>query len=299
MAEAQIEIPREWEQIKVEKMRGTLMVVGAPDTGKTTLARYLYRRLSASAQTVAYLDGDPGQSTLGPPTTLTLGLGKSGDDAFPPRGPTWRSFVGSVSPTGHMLPALTGAARLVEAARGARAEAIVYDTSGLVSPSQGGNALKLNEIDLLHPSVLFALQREQELESWLASLRHSRRLRVVDLRSSPVAQRRLPPARQAHRAEQYAQYLRSAHPLTLEWENLAVFPSPRFAYHQLVALEDVDGFTLGLGVVMEADLKARHVTLYTPLRSPDGIDALRLGDVLLDLQTFRDQVLTRSVKRER
>ncbi|NIO10390.1 MAG: hypothetical protein GTO40_21240, partial [Deltaproteobacteria bacterium] len=66
---------------------------------------------------VGYLDGDPGQSTLGPPGTMTLAVAENGDDTFPPRGRIWRGFVGSVSPVGHMLPVLTCAARLLGAAR--------------------------------------------------------------------------------------------------------------------------------------------------------------------------------------
>jgi hypothetical protein len=46
-------------------LRGTLMVIGAPDTGKSTFAQYLYRRLCAESRCVAYLDGDPGQEMGG------------------------------------------------------------------------------------------------------------------------------------------------------------------------------------------------------------------------------------------
>ncbi len=292
MADRQPDILHAWSHLELAHLRGTLMVIGAPDTGKSTFAQYLYRQLCAESRCVAYLDGDPGQSTLGPPTTMSLAVGTSGDTAFPPQGKTWRSFVGAVTPRGHMLPVLVGAARLVQAAQAHGADALIYDTSGLVSPTEGGLNLKLSKIDLLRPSTVFAIQRGQELEPLLTPLRRSRRVRVVDLHPSPSIQPRNTLTRQAYRASRFARYLHAARPLTADWERLAVVPSPGFVFHRLAALEDADGFTLSLGIVQVADLRKKQVELLTPLQSIDGVDTLRLGDLTLDPQTFRDQPLT-------
>jgi polynucleotide 5'-hydroxyl-kinase GRC3/NOL9 len=291
MADRQPDIPRAWSHLELARLRGTLMVIGAPDTGKSTFAQYLYRQLCAESRRAAFLDGDPGQSMLGPPTTMSLAFGTSGDIAFPPQGKTWRSFVGAVTPRGHMLPVLVGAARLVQVAQAYGVDAIVYDTSGLVSPTEGGLNLKLSKIDLLRPSVVFAIQCEQELEPLLTPLRRSRRVRVVDLRPSPSIQPRNTLTRQAYRASQFAQYFRAARPLTADWERLAVVPSPTFVFHRLAALEDADGFTLGLGIVQVADLHKTQVELFSPLKTLEGVDTLRLGDLTLDPQTFRDQLM--------
>jgi polynucleotide 5'-kinase involved in rRNA processing len=114
---------------------------------------------------------------------------------------------------------------------------------------------------------------------------------VIDLPRSPAARQRDTAARQAHRARQFASYFAAARPVAVDWRRLAVFPAPRFRVHQLAALEDVNGFSLGLGVIQESDFRARQVTLYTPLEDLAGVDALRLGDLMLDLQSFRDQRL--------
>ena len=175
------DIPPEWAQLDLQGLSGTLMVVGPPDVGKSTFARYLFRRFCAVFPCVAYLDGDPGQSTLGPPGTMTLALAEKGDETFPPKGRIWRGFVGSVSPAGHMLPVLICAARLAEAARDAGAQVIVYDTTGLIDPSRGGIYLKLAKIDLLRPAVLFAIQRKQEMSALVLPLQRSRRLQLIEL----------------------------------------------------------------------------------------------------------------------
>ena len=291
--EKKIDIPHQWEQLILTRLHGVLLVIGAPDVGKSTFAQYLFQRLCAESDCAAYLDGDPGQSRLGPPTTMTVAVNLNGDQSFPPRGQCWRSFVGAVSPRGHMLPMLVSGSRLVQAAQGVGAEMIVYDTTGLVDPVQGGAALKLAKIDLLRPTAVFAIQHGQELESLLLPLRRSRRVRVVDLQPSPARQTRDRPTRQDHRASQFAKYFASARSLVIDWSRLAVLPSPRFILNRLAALEDANGFTLGLGIVEQVDGKSRQVTLKTPLDSLDKVDTLRLGDLVLEPQMFRDQWLAR------
>jgi polynucleotide 5'-hydroxyl-kinase GRC3/NOL9 len=283
----QLDIPLSWETALTEPLRGTIMVLGAPDTGKSTLARYLYTRLTGMGQRVACLDGDPGQTSLGPPATMTLVMGTGPD--YPPSGRRWRRFVGSVSPRGHMLPMLVGAAALVEVARGSGADAVIHDTSGLVDPAQGGAALKLAKIDLLRPVTVIAIQREDELEPLLEPLRRCRWLRLHELSPSPAVQPRDPAARRALRAERFAAYFRGTRPVVLRWDRLAIWPAPDFVYRQLVALDDAGGFVLGLGIAQGAEIRTREVTLLTPLASSEGVEALRLGDLTIDARTYQDQ----------
>lgn len=266
------------------------MVIGPPDAGKSTFARYLFRKLNSVWPRVAFLDGDPGQSILGPPTTMTLGLSGDSED-FPPQGKSRRRFVGAVSPVGHMLPVLTAAARLIEEAQRWQANAIVFDTTGLIDPNQGGVYLKLAKIDLLRPSVLFAIQKEDELEMLLQPLRRSKRTRVIELPVSDSAAPRSLPARQAHRAEKFAEYFRNSRFPEIQWERFAVFPNSDFTAGQLLALEDIYGFTLALGIVEEVRAKSREVITYTPLSSLEKVDALRLGSIRVDRQTFHDRRL--------
>ncbi|MGD8254057.1 MAG: Clp1/GlmU family protein [Syntrophobacterales bacterium] len=285
------DIPPEWEQLELAGLSGTLMIVGPADVGKSTFSRYLFKRLCDLVPHVGYLDGDPGQSTLGPPGTMTLAVAENKDNTFPPRGRMWRGFVGSVSPVGHMLAVLTCAARLVGAAREAGVQAVIFDTTGLVDPARGGIYLKLAKIDLLRPAVLFAMQRQQELEALLMPLRRSRRTQLVELSPSPAAQRRDVSVRKAHRATQFGHYFTGASQLRVNWTQFAVLPAPRFNLHRLVAMEDAFGFTLGLGIVLQIDRRYRQVTLHSPLPSLDGVDAIRLSDVTVDPATFEDRHL--------
>lgn len=289
MDEQQPQIPRAWEALEPEDLTGTLMVIGAPDTGKSTFARYLYRRLCACHDRVGFIDGDVGQASLGPPTTMTLVVRQPGEEGFPPGGPRIRIFVGSNSPRGHFLPTVIGVYKLTLRARELGATVTVLDTTGLVSSEQAGGVLKQAKVDLLEPAVVFAIQREIELEYLLAPLRRSARTVVVDLPAASAVRRRDIGARRAHRAEAFRRYFASANPLEVSWARLAVFPRPAFSRGRLVALEDVRGFALALGVVLEADAAQRTVVLHTPARSLAGVDALRLGDLWLNPETYCEE----------
>lgn len=284
-----VEIPSLWEELDLSELSGTLMVVGSSDVGKSTFSRYLFKRLCTIYPKVAYLDGDPGQSTLGPPTTMTLAMSDNGDNSFPPRGRRWQGFVGSVSPVGNMLAVLTCAARLLEAARKAGAQVVIYDTTGLVEAARGGIHLKLAKIDLLRPKVLFALQRNQELQTLLLPLRRKSRMLVLEFSPSSSAQRRDTSVRKAHRAAQFAQYFTNSSQLRVNWPQFAVLPAPRFNLHRLVALEDADGFTIGLGIVAQIDPIYRQVVLHTPVDTLDGVEVIRVGDLLVDPRSFEDR----------
>lgn len=288
---SRIEVPPSWESLAFSAMGGVVLVVGATDTGKTTFARYLYRRLSAHHERLAFVDGDMGQATLGPPTTMSVAVCQGDDAGFPPAGRHYRVFVGDISPTGHMLPTVVGAGRLVEKARDEGATAIVVDTTGLVAAKQGGGALKRALVDLLRPEVVVGLQRASELEHLLVPLRCSRRTRVIDREVAGAVRRRDMSTRRAHRAERYRRTFGGAWPLTFRWPGRAVIPRPSFTEHRLVALEDRDGFVLQLGIVTDRDLDGSTVTLLTPLRSLDDVDTLHVGDVTVHPETFEDRRL--------
>lgn len=281
-------IPPAWERLTFSSLSDVILIIGAPDTGKTTFARYLYRRLSAYHERVAFVDGDMGQATLGPPTTMTLALGKPGDDTFPPKGPSFCTFVGGVSPRGRMLPTVIGAHKLVQKARETGATAIIFDTTGLVDPAQGGGALKRAKVELLRPEVVVGIQHRSELEYLLLPLRRSQRTRVIDLRVAQAVRRRPVTVRQEHRATRLRLYFEGARTLEVAWRRLAVFPSSAFKLRQLLALEDSEGFTLALGIVTASDPARGTIALYTPLSSLAEVDAIHLGDLALDPHTFRE-----------
>jgi polynucleotide 5'-hydroxyl-kinase GRC3/NOL9 len=282
-------VPPQWADLAAKGLRGTVMIVGASDTGKSTLACYLFQKLSRHGLHAGYLDADVGQSTLGLPTTLNLALSTgAGDDRFPPQGSQITYFVGATTPRGHMLPTVIGAYRLQQRARTLGAEVIVVDTTGLVDRAQGGKALKQWKIELLAPDVVIGLQRGRELEPILWPLRRDKRVRCVELSVSPHVVERSRKARIAWRCTQLARYLEAAQPKLVELHKLPVYDLERLAGGTLLAFQDADGFALGLGVVQEANRREGTALVHTPLLDLEGVASVRLGKTRWDWTNRRE-----------
>lgn len=276
-------------ELALGRTDGVILIVGEPNTGKSTLARHLFKQAQEKGTVTAYLDGDPGQSTIGPPATMAVATGRPGEGTFPPAGTELTWFVGAVSPRRHMLPMLSGAVRLSRAALEREADLLLYDSSGLVDPQQGGAALKRALVDVLQPAAIVAIQRRKELQELLCGWRHSG-LSVSQVAPSPDVKQRNAADRQAYRARRFRRYFQSAHRLALPRKRLATVHSPRWRRNQVVALRDREGFTLALGIVLE-EKDGGDLVVLTPLSEPDRVALLELGDLLLDPDTFKDEAL--------
>jgi polynucleotide 5'-hydroxyl-kinase GRC3/NOL9 len=279
----------QWSRLSEEDLHGTVMVIGASDTGKSTFARYLYKELCRRGCHAAYLDADVGQSTLGVPTTLNLALASEpGDDRFPPEGARAAYFVGSITPRGHLLPTVVGTYRLQQKALALGAEVIVVDTTGLIDKAQGGKALKQWKIELLEPSLVTGLQRAHELEPILWPLRRDRRVRCLELTVSPFVVERSREARITSRRERLARYFDGAQPRLLTLRQMAVYDLEWLAAGALLAFQDGAGFVLGLGVVEEVDRLGGTVIVRTPLPGLEGVASVRLGTARWDVTNRRE-----------
>ncbi len=283
-----ISIPREWERIRPESLDGTIMVIGESDTGKTTFARYLFLQLCRCHSRVAFLDCDVGQSTLGLPTTMNLALSGSQPSLFPPTGETLSYFVGSTSPRGHMLPTVIGAYRLQRKAQELGAEAIVVDTTGLVSREAGGGALKQWKIELLEPSALVGLARGPELEHILWSWRWDKRVRVYDLPVSEYVVEKARARRITNREEKFLRYFQTAHTLTVPFRQVVVFGIEMMAGGRLLAFQDDQGFAMALGVANAYERRGQELVATTPLSSLEGVSNVRFGSLKLDPTTGQE-----------
>ncbi len=271
-----VHIPRSWEWVLSRLPRGTIVVLGATDSGKSTFARYLFRQIHSDAHRPSYLDCDVGQSTLGLPTTLNLAI-------TPSRAKEWQTFtyfVGHISPRGHMLPLVVGAHRLQHRALSLGVDTIIADTTGLVDPAAGGVALKHSLIELLEPAALIGLRVGAELEPILRPWRHCQRLQVFELPAVSHVMPRDHEARIRYRHQRWLRYFRRAEPVILSLRSLAhiaIFGLERASRGQLLALQDEQGFALGLGIIQSYDRRSREVVLHTPVPNLDGVCSLHIG----------------------
>lgn len=270
-------VPGEWMELDRGALRGTVMLVGGTDTGKSTLARWLIEKACSRGQTAAWLDADLGQSSLGIPGTLNLVTVAGESPAAVDRA---AFFVGSTSPRGHMLQVLTGVCRLRDLARSRGADPVFIDTSGLVAEESGGGALKEWEVELLLPATIIALQRGRELEHLLAPWRHDPRLRLHLLPVADEVRRRSPEARAEWRQSLYGRFFDGAGTLRIHKGQKPVYGLKTAEPGCLAGLIDREGFLLSAAVVRR--ILPDGLELVSPWSSPEQVAAVRVGKLRID-----------------
>jgi len=220
------DIPSSWKPaLEAARAGGMFLLLGATDSGKSTLATILAHHARAAGRRVAVVDADVGQSSIGPPTCvgMTQVLGElSSLDALQAEA---IDFVGSASPVGHLLQCAASTKMMAVAARSTGADTLIIDTTGLISGASA-RALKVAKVRLLDPDFIVAVQAEDEVEHLLAPYRQRARPRVFRLPRSRAVRPRSREERAARRQRKLAAYFAQANSVELPWEQVPIENSP-------------------------------------------------------------------------
>jgi polynucleotide 5'-hydroxyl-kinase GRC3/NOL9 len=201
------------------------MLMGASDTGKTTFLTWLATTLQAQGRRVAVVDADVGQSSLGPPTTIGLGVVDRPFQSLQELPPAALSFVGSTTPRGHFVPMIVGTRRMVDRAQSFNVDRLIIDTCGFIG-AEGGQVLKRAQITIVDPDVVVCFQRGHECEGLLTAYRSRQRPRVLRFRPSRACRQRSMGERRAHREQALQRYFAAPRGLTLSWDTLDLVETP-------------------------------------------------------------------------
>jgi polynucleotide 5'-kinase involved in rRNA processing len=263
---------------------GSVMLVGAIDTGKTATARRIIEAALRAGRTVGYVDADIGNTTCGPPACVGLRLLSRPSDLQTLDTADALHFVGGISPDRLVLQEVIATAALAERAR-QQAELVVIDTTGVVS-GVIGESLKYHKMELCRPQRVVALQRGAELEPVVGMLRRFFGAEVVTLPVDPQVKPSSPDERAARRAAA----LRAAFTPPLErWRvkptvfapTLPTGLDPSRLDRVLVGIHDGEGRCQGLGI-----LEVDEGTLRVATNRGEGMQGLRLGSLRVDPETF-------------
>ena len=260
------------------------MLIGAIDTGKTTMARRIVGAAVEAGRTVGYVDADIGNSSIGPPSCVSLKVVRNEADLELLDRPDALHFVGGISAERLILQQVIATAALVEQARQS-ADTVVIDTTGVIS-GVGGETLKYHKMELCRPEAVVALQRGGELEPVVGMLRRFFGARVVTAPVEPDVQPSSPDERAGRRSARFEQAF--AQPLekwrvkpTVFAPTLPTGLDPARLDGLLVGIHDGEGRCQGLGRLEVDDGTLRVLT-----NKGDGMQGLRLGSVRIDLDGF-------------
>ncbi len=268
----------------------TVMMIGAMDTGKTTMAQRIARQAVENGRMVALVDADVDNSSIGPPACAGLKFIRQEADLDDVASADLLHFVGTTNPSRLVLQMVIATASLVDQARQEEADLVIIDTTGAVS-GVAGETLKYHKMELCRPDRVAALQRGGELEPMVGMFK---RFFSADIDVLP-AEPDTTPVSPDERATRRADRLRQAFAGPLEkWRVRPTVFAPTLPTgldlerldEMLVGVQDGNGHCLGLG-----RLEHEEGALRVHTNVGEGMTGLRLGSVRIDLTTFE----TRSV----
>jgi polynucleotide 5'-hydroxyl-kinase GRC3/NOL9 len=285
--------PKQWHALLdvLEKERGIAIILGATDTGKSTLAKFLIFNLCKRGLKVALVDADIGQSFLGPPTTIGLAVFKSDPDWEVVLSPPEIFFVGSTTPEGHFPIHLKGVKKMVDKAPSYGAEVIIVDTTGFIL-GDAGIELKRKKIDLLSPRFLIALQKSDEIELLLKLYEGNPFHKTLRLPLSDLVKPKSLEERRINRTNKFQEYFKHAIIQETPIENIQiegevldpngdVLPIDWALKINglLVGLKDSNDETLALGLIKNYFEEKKILRVFTPVRDIQGMKTIQLSSL--------------------
>lgn len=239
------------------------MVLGRVDVGKTTLVEKLSVELARQGFRVGVVDADIGQSDIGPPTTVGLGIINKGCSSLKEAEGRGLYFVGSTSPKGHLLPLVVGTKRMAEKARAMDMQRILIDTTGLVDGGVG-RTLKTHKIELTRPDLIIAIQQEGELEPILKPLEAFSWLTCLYLSPEPQCRKRSHEERKKRRWATFMAYFKESEPLDIDLKTVSFVNLPLFTGKTLSPQEMIHLSRLIDEKILWAEKLAGELLLITP-----------------------------------
>ena len=283
--------------------KGICLILGAGDTGKTTLTAALAKRLTKS-QPVGIIDADVGQSHIGPPTTVGWALVSNPQVDFRVKTSLFSqtsgtfascygfsqlavggiSFVGDVTPVGHLLQLTAAIVQCVRQVSEA-AELIIIDTPGFIF-GPAASALWWTVQRILKPKLVLAVQRSDELSHILAGLQ-SLDLQLELISSPPQIPVKSPQDRRRYRQNQFSSYFRDSCSYNISLSDVAVRTSRNLSreslVHRLVALRDGKGVDMAIGLIMDWQEGSNIVVVRAPHLDIRQIRCLVISDVSIEI----------------
>ncbi|UCE06227.1 MAG: AAA family ATPase [bacterium] len=270
-------------KMKHEAALKIIYVIGSNDSGKTTFCQFLSDNLSRDFS-IAYIDCDPGQSIIGPPTTIGLEKLFQSEDKQQTK---HIYFVGSTTPRGHLLQSLTGIKKLTEKAVSLGSQRIILDSCGFVL-DQPAREFQFRVIDLIQPNYLIVLHRSDEDFRWVSNFRRHPKINIYRLSISPSIISRTPAERRQYREQKFEKYFETAESQELILRGIGFhgripdLRNPEKYRNRLIALCDAENFVMTLGIVQDINLASKKIQIYAPKFDHVKVVFIHFGSIHLN-----------------
>ncbi len=287
-------IPISWENafkdMASQERPVTAMVMGRVDSGKTSFCVYVANRALRNGWKPGVIDGDLGQSDIGPPSTIGFSsVTKPIKDLFEMEAENVL-FVGVTTPSLAIKKVVQGLTATKVDALQKDLDLLIINTDGWV---EGEEALryKVQSAEEVAPNQVIGIQQTDELKPILALLK--KKMRVIAVESPKVIRKRSREKRKTLRELGYKKYLKEARVRAFSLNQIRVRETLRetasilspeqmegMQEGLLVALQDAEGSFLGIGVLCGVYPRRGIMQIYTPVDR--NVFNVCVGQVKLD-----------------
>jgi polynucleotide 5'-hydroxyl-kinase GRC3/NOL9 len=263
-------VPESWNKpvqviLGLEKKPVVILVLGAVDTGKSSFCTYILNKMVEAKRRVAVLDGDLGQSDIGPCASVGYAVtAKPIGELYDLRYQNGY-FIGATSPSVAVAKTLEGLKTMMEETIERHTDAILINTDGFVV---GNDAIryKLNLVRELKPDIVVGVQIQNELEELMSYLGGGG---VLTVGASEALNVRSREKRKILREMSYAKYLRNSKLQCYPLSQLTVEPRNAVPKTQkpekgvLVGLYGRGNRFLGIGILRAINPTRRTLKVQT------------------------------------
>ncbi len=287
-------IPESWNKpieaiLEVQKKPVVILILGKIDSGKSSYCTYLVNKLVNGKCKVAVLDGDLGQSDIGPSGTVGYALTSKPvtelynlklENAF---------FVGVTSPIMAIRNVIEGLTSIEAQILERPIDYIIVNTDGWVA---GDIAVryKTELIKEMKPDIIVGLPQKNELEPLTTSIE---RTPIFLVEPSSSLSPRNPEKRKILREMTYTRYLKDAKMQCYPISQLTIEPKAAVPKNQepekglLVGLYAKKTDFLGIGVLREINSVRKALKVQTSVSTKP--QRLVIGKVLLNMKLQETQ----------
>lgn len=263
------------------------MVIGGPDTGKSTFIKNKAKDLLGTL--TAIVDLDSGQQSIGVPGTVAWCMASDfcGEGLAEPKD---FFFTGATSPSPNIGRHLTGSSLICGKAKSI-ADKVLIDTSGLVARPLG-TMLKQLKIELIKPDILVTFESGGELDELLLALRKTDRPEIIRLAASEKVNARSQKERRLWRKKAFRQYFADAPTVCINSNNVGILEANlRFRdaptlkkpqdwfLDRFVGLQDAGGNFIGVGLVSEVTESIGCFKMFARVKDARRIKTIVFGQI--------------------
>lgn len=173
-------IPRSWHsslEAIAEMNQGKVLIVGASDTGKSTLSTFLANGLLKKGIKPRIIDADIGQADIGPPTTVSSAVVPGFLTSLADLTPLRMIFVGNTSPSHVQSKLIHGILKLSDLAQ--QSMTLINTDGWALDPE--AIIYKIQLIESIRPDLLLGIGKGEELNPILHRADASMRIEAPSL----------------------------------------------------------------------------------------------------------------------